>query len=96
VGAGLERSTRQVTLDALNHLQRLTNPRRTQFITARYVDHYVAQRRQERGRRRGSTVSAAAVNKELRHVRAVLRVAKDWGYLSEVSRMLREPVKLPR
>jgi integrase len=98
VGAGLERSTREVTLDALNHFQRLNNPRRTQFITARYIDHYVAQCWQERGRRRGSTVSAATVNKELRHIRAVLRVAKDWGYLPEVPRfrMLREPVKLPR
>jgi integrase len=97
LGAGMEARTRALTLDALNHFERLVNPVKTYFITARHIDHYVAQRRQERGRRRGSLMSAATVNKELRHLRAALRVAKDWGYLPDVPRfrMLREPGKLP-
>ncbi len=39
----------------------------------------------------------ATINKELRHLRAVLGMAKDWGYLSEVPRfrMIREPHFLP-
>jgi integrase len=39
----------------------------------------------------------ATINKELRHLRAVLRIARDWGYLPEVPRfrMLREPGQLP-
>jgi integrase len=39
----------------------------------------------------------ATINKELRHIRAVLRIAKDWGYLPEVPRfrMQREPGQLP-
>jgi integrase len=98
VGAGLDRPTREVTLDALNHFERLVNPARIRFVGSRHIDHYVAQRRQERGRRRGSLVSAATVNKELRHIRAALNVAKDWGYLPDVPRfrMLREPARLPR
>ncbi len=90
--------TRELTIDALNHFERLVNPIKTFFIVARHVDHYVAKRRAERGRRRGSVVSPATINKELRHIRAALNIAKDWGYLPAVPRfrMLREPGKLPR
>ena len=98
IGVGLDPSTRRVTLDALRHFERLVNPVKTYFITARHVDHYIAKRRQEAGQHRGSTVSPATVNKELRHLRAVLNIGKDWGYLPAAPRfrMLREPGKLPR
>jgi integrase len=98
VGASMEPHTRDLTVDALNHFERLCNPVRTHFIGAQRIDHSVAKRRQERGRRRGSLVSPAAVNKELRHIRAALNVGKDWGYLPAAPRfrMLREPGRLPR
>jgi integrase len=98
VGAVMEPSTRELTIDALNHFERLVGPVKTYFITGRHIDHYKALRCKERGRRKGSTVSPATVNKELRHIRAVLAVGKDWGYLPAVPRfrMLREPGKLPR
>jgi integrase len=97
IGAGMEPATRQLTADALNHFERLVNPVKVFFITSRHVDHYIAKRRTERGRRRGSTVSVATINKEMRHLRAALNVAKDWGYLPAVPRfrMLREPGQLP-
>jgi integrase len=97
IGAGLGRSTLAVTRAALNHFERLVNPFKTYFVTARHVDDYVAKRRPERGRRPGSLVSVATINKELRHLRAVLRVAREWGYLPAVPRfrMLREPRALP-
>ncbi len=42
-------------------------------------------------------ISPASVNKEIRHLKAALRIAKEWGYLAEVPkcRMLKEPGKLP-
>ncbi|HEY7423253.1 MAG TPA: site-specific integrase [Gemmataceae bacterium] len=97
IGAGMEIRTRWLTIDAMNHFERLVNPTRVWFITSRHVDQYVAKRRGERGRRKGSLVSEATINKELRHPRAVLRIAKDWNYLPEVPRvrMLREPGRLP-
>jgi integrase len=93
----MELSTRELTRDALNHFERLARPVKTYFVTSAHVDHYVALRRQERGRRRGSLVSPATINKELRHPRAALRVAKDWGYLPQVPRFrfLREQQDLP-
>jgi hypothetical protein len=78
IAGGMEPSTLAVTIDALNHFERLTNPARIWFISAKYIDHYIALRREERGRRRGSLVSVATINKELRHIRAVLRIAADW------------------
>ncbi|HUT12959.1 MAG TPA: tyrosine-type recombinase/integrase [Thermoguttaceae bacterium] len=61
------------------------------------IDQYVAKRRTERGLKKESVVSPATVNKELRHIKAVLRVANEWGYLPVVPRfrMMKEPQKLP-
>jgi hypothetical protein len=46
---------------------------------------------------RGTPVSVATVNKELRHLKAALRKAKEWGYLPAVPtfHLLKEPRKLP-
>jgi integrase len=97
IGRGQGANTRRLTADALNHFERLVRPGKTYFLTAMHIDFYVSQRRKERGSRPGSLVSPATINKELRHLRAVLRVGKDWGYLPEVPRfrMLREPRELP-
>jgi integrase len=97
VGAGMGATTRRLTREALDHFERLVRPGKTWFLAALHIDHYVSLRRCERGHRPGETVSPATVNKELRHLRAVLRVGKDWGYLKEVPRfrMLREPREAP-
>lgn len=44
-----------------------------------------------------SGISPATINKELRHLKAVLRVAHGWKYLPEMPKvkMFREPEKLP-
>ena len=45
-------------------------------IRTQTIDDYKAKRRQEPGKKANSTVSPATINKELRHLRAVLRVAR--------------------
>ena len=96
--AGMEGQTRRCTLDSLNHFERLIGPKRMRAIKTQTIDEYVAKRRMKPGKKRGDTVSPATVNKELRHIKAVLRVAHEWGYLPAVPkvRMLKEPKKLPR
>lgn len=98
IAAGMEPETRRCTLEALNHFGRIVNPKRLQAIKTQIIDDYVARRRIERGRKRGSAVSPATVNKELRHLKAVFRIANEWGYLPTVPkvRMLKEPKKVPR
>src|SRR5262249_10216174 len=63
VGPGLAPETVRLTRDAMNHFERLVNPGKTYFLTTRHVDHYVAQRRRERGQAPGSIVSPATINK---------------------------------
>ena len=96
IAAGMEVGTRNETLNALKHFERIIKPARLLAIKTRTIDAYVSRRRIEPGRKRGSKVSPATVNKELRHIKAVLRVATEWKYLPEMPkiRMLKEPVKL--
>lgn len=96
--AGMAPDTRETTLVALNHFTRLMKPKRMEAIKTQTLDDYIAKRRKERGRKAGSTVSAATINKELRHLKAALRIAHEWGYLRTVPkfRMVREAKKVPR
>lgn len=48
------------------------------------VDAFGAARRQEAGQKRGDAVSLATVNKDLRHLRAALGVAQEWGFLEQL------------
>jgi integrase len=92
----LSHRTRQVTLEVLAHFERVARPGKVATIKTQTVDDFVARRRLERGKQPGSTVSPATVNKELRHLKAALRVAWEWHYLPEMPhvRMLKEARKL--
>src|SRR5262245_42982293 len=92
----MDPATKRITFDALGHFERLVKPRLVQAVKTQTLDDYVASRRIEKGQKKGSTISPASVNKELRHLRAVLRIAHEWGYLPTVPkvRMMKEPKKL--
>ncbi|MCH8922431.1 MAG: site-specific integrase [Planctomycetes bacterium] len=53
-------------------------------IKTKTIDEYIAGRRQDPGRKPKSKVSPATINHDLRHLKAVLRIAHDWKYLPEV------------
>jgi len=95
--AGMAAGNRGLTEIALAHFERIISPKYLRAIRTPIIEKYKATRQAERGVRKGSTVSPATINKELRHLKAVLRVAYDWKYLPEMPkiRMLREPEKLP-
>lgn len=97
IAGSMNRGTRRETMDAVRHFERLVNPRKVAAIRTVTVDDYKAKRAVEPGKKKGSTVSPATLNKELRHLRAVLRIAYEWKYLPEMPRfrMVREPGKLP-
>ena len=109
--AAMEPGTRESAQQALDHFERLIKPVKMRSITSKTLADYVAIRRLEpRCRPRkskaqtstiGSTkdcsrVSPATVNKELRTMRAVLRKAVRWSYLSKMPDIdfLKEPGKL--
>lgn len=95
---GLDPRTRRVALDSLGHFARLMRPARVFGIDTDTIDRFTERRRVEPGKKRQSVISAATVNKDLRHVRAALVVAHDWGYLPKVPRfrMERQVKKLVR
>jgi len=97
LAARVDPETRRVALDALKKFAALVKPGRVDRIRTKTIDQYVTLRRTERGRVPGSTVSVATINKELRHVKAAMRKAKEWAYLTIIPtfHMLREPRKLP-
>ena len=90
--------TRRETLSCLSHFERIVKPNKVAAINTNTIDKYVAKRRSEPSKRRkGLLISPATVNKELRHLKSVLGVANEWGYLSPTPRfrMIKEPKKLP-
>jgi integrase len=62
------------------------------------IDEFVAKRQLERGKKPGSTVSRASVNKDLRNLRRALRKAASWGYIARVPEIefLKEDDKVVR
>jgi integrase len=94
---GLDPQTGRLVKNALDHFARLVNPVRMAALKAQAIDDYRAQRRQEAGKKPDSLVSPATINKELRHLRAALKKAFKWGYLTRPLdfEFEREPKKLP-
>ena len=62
------------------------------------IDRFIANRLTEPGAKRDSTISSATVNLELRTLKAAIRVAHEWGYLTEAPKfhMVKERGKLER
>jgi len=88
--------TRDEAISALVHFERIIKPVRMGAITARSIDQYASNRRKEPGKKKGDMVSPATVNKELRHIKAALRLAFEWSYLAQLPRvrMQKAPTKL--
>jgi integrase len=95
--AGKAVRTRLQAAISLGHFERIVKPKRVFALTTEHVDDFIAARRQEAGRREGDLLSPFSLNKDLRHIKAALAVAVEWGYLPRLPkfRMEREPGKLP-
>jgi integrase len=89
--------TRQEALVSLNHFGRLAEVGRLDSIKTQTIDRFIAKRSTEGGRKVDSKISPATINKDLRHIKAALRVAAEWGHLAEMPkiRVVREPEKIP-
>jgi integrase len=96
IADGMRPSTRRLAIEAVDVFQKLIKPKRMAAIKTQTIDDFIAERRKENGRHKGDLVSPATVNRQLRHLKAALRIAHEWGYLSAVPkvRMLKESGKL--
>jgi integrase len=95
--AGLAVHTRQQANVSLEHFERIVKPIRVFALSTQHVDNFIAARRKEPGRREGDRLSPASINKDLRHIKAALKVAFEWGYLPKIPkfRMEKAPARLP-
>jgi integrase len=95
--SGLAPQSRGGAITALSHFQAAVKPGRVLGIKTQTIDEYITLRRSQPGKKKGDVLSPATVNKELRFIKAALRVAHEWGYLPIVPkfRMEKAPVKLP-
>lgn len=88
--------TRESIRTTLNHFERICRPVKLAAIRTSTIDEFISQRQRDSGRKPGSTVSKATINHDLRHLKAALHAARDWGYLPSVPRFrqLREPRRI--
>jgi integrase len=90
--AGLAVKTRDEALVSLGHFKRVIRPVRVAALRTSHLDQFIAARRKEPGKKQGSLLSPASINKDLRHIKAALRVAAEWGYLPAVPKFRMEKV----
>lgn len=96
--ASLEPNSQKAYQDAMNCFERVLGPRYIQNLTTKAFDEFRTKRSAEQSRRHpGKKVSPASVNKDLRHLKRIVRKAKQWGYLAKLPdiEFAREPEKLP-
>ena len=96
IGPGLAPGTRELVKTTMDHFERIAKPNKMAAIKTEVIDAFVAKRRTERGKKPESKTSPATINRELRHLKAALRVANDWGYLPTVPKLrkVREPEEI--
>ncbi len=92
---------------ALDNFQRVAKPHSVAAIDVEKIDDFIAKRLKESACKGSSApeakkknyppVSPATVNKELRYLRMILNVAKEWRVIQDVPkiRFLKVPKKLP-
>jgi integrase len=78
---GQRPATRLAADVSLDHFERIIKPVKVSHISTYNVDTFIEKRRQEKGKKQGDTLSPASLNKDLRHIKKALRVARKWGYL---------------
>jgi hypothetical protein len=83
---GQAEATRKLAQECLDRFERLMKPAAVCEVTAQTVADFVVALRRQRGRKKGETASPATVNKNLRHLKAALRMAHEWQYLAQVPR----------
>ena len=86
---GLAVRTRVESLQSLAQFKRIVKPVRIFAVSTGTIDDFIAARRQEPGRKE-VLLSPATLNKDLRHIKAALGMAVEWGYLPRLPRFHRQ------
>jgi len=92
----LDGKSKQAVMDTLKVFERISKPKFVASITTDLVDAFSTTRLKEKGIR-GRTLSPSTVNKDLRYLRSMVRVAHDWGLIAKLPKFhfLKTVKKLP-
>jgi integrase len=85
----LAMSTQRIIRETLDKFEELSKPTRVSAIKTETIDAYSADRMLQPGAKPGATLSPSTCNRELRHLKAALRIAHEWGYLPVVPKFHR-------
>ena len=77
--AGRRRRERELRVGTLEHFERIVRPGKLSVLKTSHVDDFIAARRRSRGKKTGSLLSPASINKDLRHLKAALRGGRTSG-----------------
>ncbi len=91
-------SNRRLLLECIKKYESRLKPGYITDVTTMSIDTYISKRLTDRGAKRGSKISPCTINKELRSLKSVIRIADDWDLITKVPKFhfLDEPVKYPR
>ena len=101
VEARYDEPSRKAAMLSLKTFVRIAKPKLMKSIDTAKLDEFIGNRLKETitNKKRGTTrtVSLSTVNRELRYIKAAMRLAADWGYVEKVPRMrfLKPVQKLP-
>jgi integrase len=89
-------NTQRLIKTTLEHFERIAKPGKLATLTTATIDAFISERQTDAGKKPESKTSPATINKDLRHLKSVLRVAAEWGYLVKVPkfRKVREEVRM--
>jgi integrase len=76
----------------LDQFERIVRPLRISILRTQHIDEFIATRRKDPGKKKESPLSPASVNHDLRHLKAALRVAVEWGMLATLPKFRMEKV----
>ena len=74
--------SKQAHLDTLKVFETVAKPKLVSAVTTDMVDQFATKRLEGKGIK-GRKLSPATVNKDLRYIRAMMRVVHDWGFVSK-------------
>ncbi len=96
IAARFVEPSRMAVRMALNSFERVAKPKVLTAITASVIQQFITDRLEGKNSKHGKP-SAATVNKELRYVKLVLKVAQEWGLIQAVPkiRFLKLSQKMP-
>ncbi len=92
----LGRRSQDAVKASLVAFERIIKPAKMLSLTTSTIDEFVTRRKADPGRKPKSKLATATINRDLRHIKAVLRIAHEWGILPKLPRFrfLREEQRI--